>query len=116
MAMELPRYSRRLNRGYPLLRRSVNLGIADFVRLRAGLAPPHWTPSPRGKKWDQGYETTAYFLDYVDHEVYPGFVACVNEWLGQECERDGSYNEKRMFEEVMPGWGWDVLWEQYLRK
>ena len=84
------------------------------MRLRAGLSPPHWKPSPQGKKWDQGYETTAYFLDYVDKAVYPGFVACVNEWLGQECENDGSYNERKMFEEIMPGWSWSLLWEQYL--
>jgi len=89
------------------------IGIADFVRLRAGLEPDHWNKSPKGKKWDAGYEITAYFLDYVDREVYPGFVACVNEWLGQECLRDGCYDEERMFAEVMPGWGWDVLWEQW---
>jgi len=92
-----------------------HVGIADFVRLRADLAPPHWNPATKdGKKWDSGYETTAYFLDYVDREVYQGFVACVNEWLGQECENDRSYNEHRLFEEVMPGWGWDVLWTQYI--
>jgi hypothetical protein len=89
------------------------IGIADFVRLRANLAPPHWDKSPKGKKWDAGYATTAYFLDYVDREVYPGFVACVNEWLGQECLRDGMYDEERLFAEVMPGWGWEVLWDQW---
>lgn len=30
-------------------------GIADFVRLKAGLAPPHWKPGPRSR-WDEGYE------------------------------------------------------------
>lgn len=83
------------------------------MRLRAGLVPSHWKRSPEGKNWDAGYETTAYFLDYVDSKIYPGFVACVNEWLGQEVARDGSYDEQRMFAEVMPGWGWDVLWEQW---
>jgi Peptidase of plants and bacteria len=87
------------------------VGIADFVRLRAGLAPSHWNKSPKGKKWDDGYDVTAYFLDYVDSEIYPGFVACVNEWLGQECAKDGWYEEERLFGEVMPGWGWNVLWE-----
>ena len=89
------------------------LGIADFVRLRAGLAPPHWNSSPHGKCWDAGYETTAYFLDFVDEKIYPGFVACVNEWIGQQRMRDGWYDEDKLFAEVMPGWGWDVLWEQW---
>jgi Peptidase of plants and bacteria len=90
-----------------------NLGIADFIRLRAGLAPKHWKPTRTGS-WDAGYETTAYFLDFVDKQIYPGFVACVNEWLGQECAADRSYDETRMFSEVMPGWGWDTLWSQYV--
>ena len=89
-------------------------GIADFVRLRAGLAPSHWKTSPVRKKWDQGYEVTAYFLEYIDREVYPGFVAFVNEWIGQQTVKDGKYDEEEMFAEVMPGWDWDILWEQYL--
>jgi hypothetical protein len=77
------------------------------------LAPPHWNPSPHGKSWDAGYETTAYFLDFVDEKIYPGFVACVNEWIGQQRMKDGWYDEKKLFAEIMPGWGWDVLWEQW---
>ncbi|CAZ80407.1 unnamed protein product [Tuber melanosporum] len=38
-------------------------GISDFVRMKARLGPPHWTR--RGDRWDAGYETTAYFLDYL---------------------------------------------------
>jgi Peptidase of plants and bacteria len=91
-------------------------GIADFVRLRAGLAPSHWRHEPKGKKWDAGYETTAYFLDYVDKDIYPGFVACVNEWLGQTCVKDGVYDERQMFEDVMPGWDWNLLWDQWCEK
>jgi hypothetical protein len=36
-------------------------GIADFVRLKAGLSPPHWNRAPenRGHKWDEGYQKTA---------------------------------------------------------
>ncbi|THV01455.1 plant basic secretory protein [Dendrothele bispora CBS 962.96] len=46
-------------------------GIADFIRLKASLAPPHWNPSHRpsqgkGDKWDAGYEKTAFFLDWID--------------------------------------------------
>jgi hypothetical protein len=90
-----------------------DVGIADFVRLRAGLAPKHWKPSKQGN-WDSGYETTAYFLDYVDKQIYPGFVACINEWLGQRCLTDEPYDEIRMFNEVMPGWDWNTLWSMYV--
>ncbi|PKY08826.1 plant basic secretory protein [Aspergillus campestris IBT 28561] len=45
-------------------------GIADFVRLQAGLEPPHWKkPSAakeRAEKWDQGYQHTAYFLAWLE--------------------------------------------------
>lgn len=40
-------------------------GIADFVRLRAGCAPPHWMCSADGA-WDAGYERTAYFLAWLE--------------------------------------------------
>jgi len=41
-------------------------GIADFVRLRANLAPPHWREDRNGK-WDAGYEKTGYFLDWIEN-------------------------------------------------
>ncbi|KAK2796684.1 hypothetical protein FQN50_009453, partial [Emmonsiellopsis sp. PD_5] len=38
-------------------------GIADFVRLQAGLDPPHWnrprSSRERGGRWDAGYQVTA---------------------------------------------------------
>ncbi|KAF8628278.1 hypothetical protein AX15_004042 [Amanita polypyramis BW_CC] len=40
-------------------------GIADFVRLRTGLAPPHWTTDKDGN-WDAGYEKTGYFLNWIE--------------------------------------------------
>lgn len=48
-------------------------GIADWVRLHASLAPPHWVEraQPRDghgrvqSKWDAGYERTAFFLDWI---------------------------------------------------
>ena len=77
-------------------------GIADFVRLNSGHAAIHWTESPEGKEWDQGYETTAYFLDWAVKNVYEGLVVQVNEWLGKNT----IYDEERMFDAVMPGWSW----------
>ncbi|KAI8925655.1 hypothetical protein BC831DRAFT_390398, partial [Entophlyctis helioformis] len=40
-------------------------GLADLVRLRGGLAPPHWTRQ-RGGRWTDGYSRTAYFLDWLE--------------------------------------------------
>lgn len=42
-------------------------GIADFVRLKAGLSPSHWKrPTKKGDKWDSGYQITAYFLEWLE--------------------------------------------------
>ncbi|KAG6001506.1 hypothetical protein E4U21_004277 [Claviceps maximensis] len=65
-------------------------GIADWVRLRCGLAPPHWKKEHVPEKWDAGYQHTAYFLDYLERERFGcGFVRRVNEKL-----RVGKYHEK----------------------
>lgn len=62
-------------------------GIADFVRLKAGLAPPHWekpkTSSQRAKKWDAGYQHTAFFLAWIE-DVWvgsPGAIGMLNDRL-----------------------------------
>ncbi|KAF8743680.1 hypothetical protein AX14_001212 [Amanita brunnescens Koide BX004] len=41
-------------------------GIADFIRLRANFAPPHWREDRDGK-WDAGYEKTGYFLHWIEN-------------------------------------------------
>ena len=53
-------------------------GIADYVRLKAGYAPSHWVKPGQGQKWDQGYDVTAYFLDYCN-SLRNGFVAELNK-------------------------------------
>jgi len=55
-------------------------GLADFYRLRLGLAPPHWKREVRGKKWDDGYEKTGFFLDWVEIQ-YPGTMERINTHL-----------------------------------
>ena len=62
-------------------------GIADWVRLRAGMAPPHWIRTADGD-WDAGYQHTAYFLDYLDDRFGQGTVMRINERL-----RAGKYHE-----------------------
>ncbi|KAK9163795.1 hypothetical protein Syun_004697 [Stephania yunnanensis] len=52
-------------------------GIADFVRLKAGFAPSHWVKPGAGNRWDQGYDVTARFLDYLE-SLKNGFVAELN--------------------------------------
>ncbi|CAG7916623.1 unnamed protein product [Penicillium olsonii] len=61
-------------------------GIADFVRLKAGLEPPHWkkpaNAAERPPKWDMGYQHTAYFLAWLeDVKVGKGIVGRLNDRL-----------------------------------
>ncbi|EGR51730.1 uncharacterized protein TRIREDRAFT_103747 [Trichoderma reesei QM6a] len=55
-------------------------GIADWVRLRCGLAPPHWKQEVKDN-WDAGYQHTAYFLDYLERRFGNGTVRRINESL-----------------------------------
>ncbi|KAJ3231713.1 hypothetical protein HDU81_003556 [Chytriomyces hyalinus] len=58
-------------------------GFADLVRLRADLAPPHWDRNSVPESWDQGYESTAYFLEWIE-ETTPHFTNFVNTLLRTE--------------------------------
>lgn len=43
-------------------------GIADWVRLKEGLGPPHW--SRKGESWDQGYNITGeYHFEVLSVEL-----------------------------------------------
>ncbi|KAF5198740.1 Plant basic secretory protein (BSP) family protein [Thalictrum thalictroides] len=52
-------------------------GIADYVRLKANLAPSHWVQPGAGSPWNRGYDVTARFLDYCN-SLKEGFVAELN--------------------------------------
>ncbi|KAI8811487.1 peptidase of plants and bacteria-domain-containing protein [Cladochytrium replicatum] len=39
-------------------------GISDYVRLKMGYGARHW--KREAQKWDQGYDRTAYFLEWID--------------------------------------------------
>ncbi|KAK2461531.1 hypothetical protein APHAL10511_005994 [Amanita phalloides] len=67
-------------------------GIADFVRLRANLAPPHWSKITNGN-WDAGYEKTGYFLDWIENRqsnaIGLSFVKDLNLAM-KDCKFDAS--------------------------
>ncbi|KAI0347964.1 plant basic secretory protein, partial [Trametopsis cervina] len=67
-------------------------GIADWVRLRAGYAPPHWREG-RGGTWDAGYEATGYFLDWIEERYGYGTVRELNEELGKRAYDEGMFKE-----------------------
>ncbi|KIW76602.1 hypothetical protein Z517_09046 [Fonsecaea pedrosoi CBS 271.37] len=84
-------------------------GIADFVRLKAGLSPPHWNKSPenRGQKWDEGYQKTAWFLDWLEELRGPGTVSRMNETM-----RRVRYHEHEFWTGIF-GEPVDQLWTRY---
>ncbi|KAK8060255.1 hypothetical protein PG996_010185 [Apiospora saccharicola] len=82
-------------------------GIADWVRLQCGLAPPHWNKKERPGKWDAGYQHTAYFLEYLEGRFGKGTVRKLNETLRIE-----KYEEKAFWTGTL-GRPVEQLWEDY---
>lgn len=86
-------------------------GIADFVRLRSGLAPPHWK-SPKeeiGENWDSGYQKTAYFLDWLDSTYGKGTIVRMNQTM-----KDCKYEETKFWPDIFgEGCSVDSLWKSY---
>ncbi|KAI0912525.1 BSP-domain-containing protein [Ustulina deusta] len=83
-------------------------GVADWVRLGAGLAPPHWQKGDEVKgKWDAGYQHTAYFLQYLEERFGEGTVRRLNEGL-----RTSKYEEKSFWTGIL-GRPVEQLWEDY---
>ncbi|KAL1748938.1 hypothetical protein HDZ31DRAFT_79293 [Schizophyllum fasciatum] len=82
-------------------------GVADFVRLNAGYAPPHWKRNPTTDgKWDAGYQATGYFLDWMEQRYGTGTVREINEAM-----LDRQY-DSRIFKEVT-GRRVEKLWKIY---
>ncbi|KAI1807619.1 BSP-domain-containing protein [Daldinia bambusicola] len=73
-------------------------GVADWVRLKCDLAPPHWRRDHVPAKWDVGYQGTAYFLEYLEHRFGGGTVRRLNEKL-----RGQTYDEKTFWAELVGG-------------
>ena len=81
-------------------------GIADFVRLKALLSPPHWKKESGGD-WDAGYQHTAYFLEWMDTKFGEGSVVRVNEEL-----RNKKYEEQKFWLGLF-GKSVKDLWSEY---
>ncbi|KAM7183781.1 Peptidase of plants and bacteria domain containing protein [Rhypophila sp. PSN 637] len=84
-------------------------GIADWVRLRCGLSPPHWKRETDGT-WDKGYEHTAYFLDFLEQRFGPGTVRRINEKL-----RRNRYMGEEFWTGLL-GFSIEKLWKDYVMK
>ncbi|KAA8651841.1 hypothetical protein EYZ11_004372 [Aspergillus tanneri] len=99
-------------------------GIADFVRLKAGLVPPHWkrptSAKDRPQKWDQGYQHTAYFLAWLeDVRVGNGAIGMLNDrllrvgYIGQHDKDEPNTAAGKEFWEGLFGASVDMLWDEY---
>jgi hypothetical protein len=103
-------------------------GVADFVRLKAGLEPPHWSrptsAKERPEKWDSGYQHTAYFLAWLeDVRVGQGAVGLLNDqlcrvgYVGEGKPKDKKHDtgsERKVgFWMGLFGAEIDELWEEY---
>lgn len=82
-------------------------GIADWVRLRAGLGAKHWRQEADGN-WDGGYQHTGYFLEYLEQRFGPGTVRKMNA-----CLAKGHYDEQKLFGECCGGKKVVGLWKDY---
>ena len=81
-------------------------GIADFVRLKAGLSPPHWKKEGGGQ-WDAGYQHTGYFLEWIESTCGGGSVRMINQAL-----KDKTYQEDDFWEQLF-GKKVSLLWKEY---
>ena len=81
-------------------------GIADFVRLKAGLAPPHWKKEAGGE-WDAGYQHTGYFLEWIEENFGEGSVRNINASL-----QNGKYVEEEFWQQLFQK-NVAELWAEY---
>lgn len=84
-------------------------GIADFVRLKASLAAPHWKRSDVPEKWDQGYEKTAYFLDWLETTYGAGTVRGINHKLRLEKYVESDFWQSLFKADI------STLWHKYVQ-
>ncbi|KAK4554025.1 hypothetical protein LTR86_008866 [Recurvomyces mirabilis] len=82
-------------------------GMADYVRLDAGLSAEHWKKEAGGD-WDGGYQHTGYFLQHLEEKLGKGTVKKINAGL-----MEGQYDEKKLFKSCCGGKEVGELWEEY---
>jgi hypothetical protein len=81
-------------------------GVADWVRLKAGYAPPHW--KRHGDcEWDAGYERTAYFLEWLEKAHGADVVRRINQAL-----RGCRYDADKLWKDCC-GKHVEELWKEY---
>ncbi|CBX99277.1 hypothetical protein IAQ61_000609 [Plenodomus lingam] len=80
-------------------------GVADWVRLKAGYAAPHWKRHT-DCDWDAGYERTGYFLEWLEKEHGEDVVRKLNEGMKT------GYDQHKLWHECC-GKGVKHLWEEY---
>lgn len=89
-------------------------GIADYVRLKSNLDPPHWQPWPanektRGRKFDEGYQKTAWFLEWIeDHIAGKGCIGKLNEAM-----REHKWQGGLVWKDIMNDITVQECWELY---
>ena len=69
--------------------------------------PPHWRQRCDDCDWDQGYEITAYFLEWLNDRFGKGTVAKLNQELRTE------YAEDKFWKQVFAGKDVAQLWGMY---
>ncbi|KAK5941797.1 hypothetical protein PMZ80_005748 [Knufia obscura] len=87
-------------------------GIADYVRMKSGLGAKHWEKWPanektRGKKWDEGYQKTAWFLEWLEGVSREGLIGELNVAM-----KEGKWDEGKLFRKVT-GLTVDEWWKMY---
>ena len=80
-------------------------GVADWVRLKAGLAPPPWKRELKDN-WDAAYQHTAYFLEWAEKKCGEGGVVKLNA----ACK--DTYEEEKVWRKAF-GKSVGELWEEY---
>lgn len=82
-------------------------GVADWVRLKAELAPPHWKKRAKDCEWDNGYDVTGYFLEWLEGEFGEHIVVKMNQKLREK------YEEENFWREMCAGTDVRELWARY---
>lgn len=97
-------------------------GIADYVRMKSGLGASHWNPWPaskktRGEKWDEGYQKTAWFLDWVEKQTAMGVVGRLNFEMRNRSWADGDLWKDVVGESVKDMWHrYECSWDEMNRR